>query len=426
VNECSISAPSYSCYLESNIAANVLIACMTMSTIQLKGVLVLALLLAGIAPGAGAEVSASASGIDVATMERARILKATAAALILPPITITKHRAKLSEGGAHDFYSNGDYWWPNPNTTNGLPYVQRDGQSNPDNFFAHRRCVVELRDAVAALGAAYKITKEDHYAAKAAELLRVFFVDPQTRMNPSLNYAQAIPGITPGRGIGIIDTLHLIEVPMAVNELAKSKAFPAEVLAGVKQWFRDYSDWMITSKNGQDEANTKNNHAVAYWLQIACFAQLTGDEAKLAECRRRFREVFLPQQMAEDGSFPQELRRTKPYAYSIFQLDNLTALAQIAATPQDDLWNFALADGRSLKKAMAFLYPYLADKTSWPRPPDVQAWDGWPARQPSLLFAGLAFRDAKYLELWRQLPPDPTDAEVKRNIAITQPLLWLK
>jgi hypothetical protein len=399
---------------------------MTMSTIQLKGVLVLALLLAGIAPGAGAESSASASGIDVATMDRARILKAAAAALVLPPITITKHRAQLSEGGPHDFYSNGDYWWPNPNTTNGLPYVQRDGQSNPGNFTAHRKCVLDLRDAVAALGAAYKITKEEHYAAKAAELVRVFFVDAPTQMNPSLNYAQAIPGITPGRGIGIIDTLHLIEVPLAVQELAKSPAFPAEVLAGVKQWFRDYSDWMITSKNGQDEANTKNNHAVAYWLQIACFAQLTGDEAKLAECRRRFREVFLPQQMAANGSFPQELRRTKPYAYSIFQLDNLTALAQIASTPQDDLWNFALADGRSLKQAMAFLYPYLADKSTWPRPPDVQAWDGWPARQPSLLFTGLAFREPKYLELWRKLAPDPTDAEVKRNIAITQPLLWLK
>lgn len=393
---------------------------------QLKFGFVLGLLLAGIAPRTGAEISALAVGIDVATIDRARILKAANAALSLQPITITKYRAKLSEGGPHDFYSNGDYWWPNPNTTNGLPYVQRDGQSNPGNFTAHRKCVLELRDAVAALGAAYRITREDRYAAKAAELVRVFFLDPATRMNPSLNYAQAIPGITPGRGIGIIDTLHLIEVPLAVNELAKSKAFPPEVLAGVKQWFRDYSDWMITSKNGQDEANTKNNHAVAYWLQIASFARLTGDEAKLAECRRRFKEVFVAVQMTNDGSFPQELRRTKPYAYSIFQLDNLTALAQIAATPEDDLWQFTLPDGRSLKKAMEFLYPYLADKSTWPRPPDVQAWDGWPARQPSLLFAGLAYREPKYLELWRRLAPDPTDAEVKRNIAITQPLLWLK
>jgi hypothetical protein len=397
---------------------------MTTPIVQLRFVFVLGFLLAGIAPGTCAETGA-VSSVDVAAIDRTRILKAANAALTLQPITITKFRAKLSEGGDHDFYSNGDYWWPNPNTTNGLPYVQRDGQSNPDNFFAHRRCVVELRDAVAALGAAYKITKEDRYAAKAAELVRVFLVDPQTRMNPSLKYAQAIPGVSPGHGIGIIDTLHLAEVPLAVRAMEKSPAFPPEVLAGVKQWFRDYTEWMTTSKNGQEEANTKNNHAVAFWLQVAAFSQLTRDETQLAECRKRFKEVFIAKQMTNDGSFPQELRRTKPYAYSIFQLDNLASLAQLLSRSEESLWLYTLPDGRGMRAAMAFLYPYLADKSKWPRPPDVQAWEGWPARQPCLLFAGLAFGEAKYLDLWKKLPPDPTDAEVKRNIAITQPLLWL-
>ena len=157
--------------------------------------------------------------VDVAAIDRERILAAAASALKVEPITITKFRAKLSEGGAHDFYSNGDYWWPNPNTTNGLPYVQRDGQTNPENFVAHRKCISELRNGVAALAAAYKISGDDRYVIKAAELLRVFFLDPATRMNPSLKYAQAIPGVTPGRGIGIIDTLHLIEVPKAIRTL---------------------------------------------------------------------------------------------------------------------------------------------------------------------------------------------------------------
>jgi len=368
----------------------------------------------------------SAASIDVAAIDRARILKAANTALKQEPITITGFRAKLSEGGPQDFYSNGDYWWPNPNTTNGLPYVQRDGQSNPGNFIAHRQCVNSLRDAVSALGAAYKVTGDDRYVAKAAELLRVFFVAAQTRMNPSLKYAQAIPGVSPGRGIGIIDTLHLAEVPLAVLAMEKSKAFPPEVFTGVKQWFRDYSEWMLTSKNGSDEANAGNNHAVAYWLQIACFAKLTGDDAKLAECRKRFKEVFIAKQMTNDGSFPQELRRTKPYAYSIFQLDNMASLCQVASTPEDDLWKFEMPDGRGIKQAMEFLYPFLADKSKWPRQPDVQAWEGWPARQPCLLFAGLALDEPRYLELWRKLEPDPTDAEVKRNIAITQPILWIK
>ncbi len=368
--------------------------------------------------------SAAQAGIDVAAIDRERILKAADATLTLEPIAITKFRAKLSEGGSHDFYSNGDYWWPNPATTNGLPYVQRDGQTNPENFIEHRRCVMGLRDAVAALGAAYKITGEDRYVKKAAELLRVFFVDPETRMNPSLKYAQAIPGVTPGRGIGIIDTLHLAEVPMAIRAMEKSKALPPEVRAGTTRWFRDYVEWMTTSKNGNEEANAGNNHAVAFWLQVAAFSQLTGDEAKLTECRRRFKKVFVAKQMANDGSFPAELRRTKPYGYSIFQLDNMTTLCQVLSTPQDDLWKFELPDGRGIRKAVEFLYPYLADKSSWPRQPDIQAWDGWPARQPSLLFAGLAFHDQKYLDLWRKLSP-PADAEVKRNVAITQPVLWV-
>jgi len=367
-----------------------------------------------------------AAQIDVAAIDRARVLKAAEAALRLEPLTITKFRAKLSEGGLNDFYSNGDYWWPNPNTTNGLPYVQRDGQTNPDNFIEHRRCVMGLRDAVAALGAAYMITGEDRYVAKAAELLRVFFLDPKTRMNPSLKYAQAIPGVTPGRGIGIIDTLHLAEVPLAIRAMEKSKAFPPEIFAGVKQWFSDYVEWMTTSKNGNEEANAGNNHAVAFWLQIGAFAQLNGDDAKLAECRKRFKEVFVARQMTNDGSFPQELRRTKPYGYSIFQLDNLASLCQSASTPEDDLWKFELPDGRGIRKAVEFLYPFLADKSKWPRKPDIQSWEGWPARQPALLFAGLAFSDARYLELWHRLPPDPADAEIKRNIAITQPLLWLR
>src|SRR5262249_18818268 len=157
--------------------------------------------------------------------------------------------------------------------------------------------------------------------------------------------------------------------------------------------------------------------------QVAAFSRLTGDEAKLTECRRRFKEVFVPKQMATDGSFPAELARTKPYGYSIFQLDNMVELCQLLATPQDDLWKFELSDGRGIRKAMGFLDPFLADKSKWPHAHDVQAWDGWPSRQPCLLFAGLAFSEPKYLDLWKKLSPDPADEEVQRNVALTQPVL---
>jgi hypothetical protein len=368
----------------------------------------------------------SDAAINVAEIDRARILKMAEIALRVEPITITKFRAQLSEGGPHDFYSNGDYWWPDPAKADGLPYIQRDGESNPNNFSAHRMALRDMRDAVAALGAAYKITSDDRYVVKAVQLLRVFFLDSATRMNPHLQYAQAIPGRSPGRGIGIIDALHLIEVPMAIEAMQKSSKMPPEVLSGLKKWFGDFADWMVNSKNGQEEAKATNNHSVAFFLQLAVYSKFSGDEKKVAECRQQYKEVFLPDQMATDGSFPRELARTKPYGYSIFQLDNLITLAQVLSTSGDDLWKFTLPDGRGARKATEFLYPYLADKSKWPKKPDIASWEGWPARQPCLLFAGLAYGDEKYLELWKKLPADPEDAEVKRNIAITQPVLWVK
>ena len=369
--------------------------------------------------------SATSPRLDVAAIDRDRILKAASEALKRTPVTITAFPAKLSEGGPNDFYSNGDYWWPDPTKPYGLPYIRRDGESNPENFSQHRLAIKTLRDSVAALAAAYKITGDDRYVTKAVELLRVFFLDPQTRMNPNLSYAQAIPGHSKGRGIGIIDALHLIEVPVAVQAMEQSPAFPAGVAADLRQWFRELATWMVESKNGTDEAHEKNNHAVAYYLQLAVYSAFIRDESRLAECRKQYKEVFVEKQMAPDGSFPLELARTKPYGYSIFQLDNMTTLCQVLSTAQDDLWKFELPDGRGIRKAIAYLAPYLADKSKWPLKPDIQAWDAWPTRQSCLLFGGIALNEPHYLQLWSSLRPDPSDPEVQRNIAITQPVLWL-
>jgi len=225
--------------------------------------------------------------------------------------------------------------------------------------------------------------------------------------------------------VASIDTLHLAEVPPAILALSRSKAMTPETLAGLQVWFGDYAHWITTHKYGIDEMNAKNNHSVAYMVQLAAFATLTGDTQKLDLCRQRYKEVFVPQQMAPDGSFPQELKRTKPYGYSIFQLDNMAILCQLLSTERDNLWTYTLPDGRGIRKAVEFLYPFLLDRTKWPYKPDVEHFESWPVRQPALLFAAQAFNEKKYLDLWKTLDPDPTDQEVQRNMAITQPLLWL-
>jgi hypothetical protein len=358
--------------------------------------------------------------------ERPRVLAAAERALSAAPRTITAYPAKLSEGGRNDFYSNGDYWWPDPAKPDGLPYIRRDGQTNPENFAQHRHALNTFRDQVAALAAAYRLTREEKYAAQAVRLLDVFLLDPATRMNPHLKFAQAIPGRNPGRGIGIIDTLHLIEIPPSIAALRGSRALTGDREAGLRRWFGDYQDWMLSSPNGQEEANEKNNHAVAFWLQVAVFADFTGDAAALAECRARFTQKFIGTQMAMDGGFPLELARTKPYAYSLFQLDNLSTLGWVLSDAGTDFWRYTLPDGRGLARGVEFMTPFVADKGRWTRPPDVQAWEGWPARPVFLLLGGLALDRPELIDLWRRLDGDPTDPEVRRNRAITQPVLWLR
>jgi hypothetical protein len=362
--------------------------------------------------------------INVAAIDRQRIIKAANQYLSENPITITASSSPRSAGGLHDFFSEADYWWPDPKDPNG-PYVQRDGMSNPNNFVEHRRALMRLSVQVPALVAAWKLTKNRRYAEHAVLHLRAWFIDGQTRMNPNLQYAQAIHGITTGRGIGIIDTIHLVEVARAIEVLKGSSALSMTELGAITQWFKDYLVWMTTSKNGLDERNAKNNHGTCWVMQVAEFAQLTGNQELLAYCRDRFKTVLVPNQIAADGSFPEELRRTKPYGYSLFNLEAMAAVAEILSTSQDNLWTFQLPDGRGLGKALGYMAPYMKDKESWPLKPDVMYDDQWPMRQSSLLFAGLALKRADYLDLWKKLPADSNVEEVIRNFFIRQPVLWV-
>jgi hypothetical protein len=368
--------------------------------------------------------AAQTAYFKIADFERARVLAAANGYLKEAPITITASRSPRSAGGVHDFFSEGDYWWSDPQNPNG-PYIQRDGMSNPDNFVDHRRYLMRLSVQVPALVAAWKLTKDARYANHAARHLRAWFIDERTRMNPNLQYAQAIHGRFTGRGIGIIDTLHLVEVARAIEVLKDSRALSTSDRSAIIKWFSDYVRWMTTSKNGTDERDAKNNHGTCWVMQVAAFAHLIGDEKLLAYCRDRFKTVLVPNQIAADGSFPEELRRTKPYGYSLFNLDAMAMVCQLLSTRDDNLWRFFLADGRGMGRAMEYMYPYIKDKKTWPLKPDVMYDAEWPMRHISLLLGGRALGRSEYVELWKQLPADSTVDEVVRNFFIRQPVLWV-
>ncbi|MBO0357778.1 alginate lyase family protein [Hymenobacter sp. BT186] len=355
---------------------------------------------------------------------RRQVLAEAAWALQQAPVTVTSSTSPRSAGGPHDFFSEGDYWWPDPANPSG-PYIQRDGKTNPANFVAHRQAMIRFSRIIGALASAYQLTHDAQYVRHALMHLRAWFLDPATRMNPSLLYAQAITGRFTGRGIGIIDTIQLMEVAQGVLVMQADKQFNSTDLAGIKSWFAQYLTWLTTHPYGQDEMKAANNHGTCWVMQVAAFARLTGNQELLNFCRERYKTVLLPTQMAANGSFPLETKRTKPYGYSLFNLDAMTMICQILSRHQDNLWVYQTPDGRSIRRGIEFLYPFVADKHAWPFAKDVMYWNNWPVAQPFLVLGAVQFNQREWFAVWQRLEHAPQVEEVVRNLPVRNPLIWL-
>lgn len=360
---------------------------------------------------------------DYFAKERVRVIRLAEEYSSLKPITVTSEFSSRSAGGIHDFYSEGDYWWPDPENPNG-PYIQRDGLTNPDNFTAHRQAMIRFSQISGALASAYLVTKEKKYVEALAPHLKAWFIDNDTKMNPSLLYGQAIKGKVTGRGIGIIDTIQLIEVAKAIEAVQDSGVISDSEINELKNWFSEYLTWITTHPYGITERDHGNNHSICWAMQAAVFAKLVGNQNVLNYCKEMYKTVLLPNQMAADGSFPLELNRTKPYGYSLFTLDAMATLCQVFAGESEDLFSYKTNEGKSLSLGISFLFPYVAEKSTWPFQKDVMYWDKWPVRHAFLLFGGLAYDQEKYLQLWNTLEADFDTPEVIRNMPVRFPLLW--
>ena len=329
------------------------------------------------------------------------------------PITVTSYYSERSAGGNHDFFSEGDYWWPDTNNING-PYIQKDGLTNPDNFTAHRKAMIRFSKIVANATSAYLLTKDKKYATHAIKHIKAWLIDSNTIMNPSLLYAQAIKGKVTGRGIGIIDMIQLIEVAKSIEILEQAHMINRLDSTKIHQWFKNYLNWVTTHPYGIEERDAKNNHGTCWVMQVSAFAHLVKNDVLFNDCKERFNKIILPNQMAKNGSFPLELKRTKPYGYSIFNLDAVMTIAHIHNIRDSNL-----------KKAVDFMYPFIKDKSSWSYPKDVMYWDEWPVATPFLLFGFQNYKDENWMNTWEKLNHFPSNEEVIRNMPIRNPLLWL-
>jgi hypothetical protein len=287
-------------------------------------------------------------------------------ALKAGPFSVMDKDAVPPSGDKHDYMSQGPYWWPNPKTANGLPYVRRDGERNPEitkiTDHDHREA---MQRASRSLALAFYLTGNETYAERAALLLRTWFLDPATRMNPNLNFGQGIPGINTGRGTGIIDTAGLVDVVDTVGLLAGSRSWAAKDQKGMEKWFADYLSWLQHSSNGRDEAAAKNNHGSFYDVQVADFALFVGQRELARAVVKESEQKRLAQQVNPDGSQPLELARTRSFSYSVFNLRALMSLAELGKHLNLDLWHFHTHDGRSIQRALDFLLPYATGNKPW-------------------------------------------------------------
>jgi Alginate lyase len=322
-------------------------------------------------------------------------------ALTLAPISVMDKGVTPPSGDKHDYMSQAPYWWPDPSEPDGKPYIRRDGRRNPeiDRITDHQNLAVLAR-AVTTLTLGFYFTGREDYAQHAARLLEVWFLDPATRMNPHLQFAQGIPGIAEGRASGIIESRWLADIVGAASVLDGSAAWSASDDGALKAWMRAYLTWLLESPLGREEARKHNNQVTWYEVQVVALAIYTGQHdvgrTMLDRARAAIAEEFEP-----DGRQPRELERTRAWDYSIFNLSAFVELAELGTLAGVDLWNYRTADGRSIRQGIEFLIPFA---TGTRRFPYEQITEFEPsALGPILRAAAGALNQPRYLDIAREI-----------------------
>ena len=284
-----------------------------------------------------------------------------------PVITITENENLQASKDPHDYFSIGRYFWPDPSKSDGLPWINRDGETNPDAVKASdEKKLGEMIHAVEYLALAYYLTGDEKYGSETSRFLRGFFLDAETKMNPHLDYGQSVPGKATGRGWGLIDTRGFMVLPDVLKLLEKCPAWTAKDREGMKAWWTTYGNWMQTSKIGLQERKAPNNHGAAYDVQLSAVLVMAEKDDEAKKVLGESLPARLDAHITSEGKQPRELARTKSWSYSCFNLKNICKGVVIAQSLGIDLWSHEGEGGRgSLRKAMLYLVPFLNNPEGW-------------------------------------------------------------
>lgn len=343
-----------------------------------------------------------------------RLRKNTEKALARGPYSVMDKKDIPPSGDKHDYVSYARYWWPNPDSSTGLPYVRRDGHTNADLLNkGDRETIGGLYDDVETLALAGYLFNNSEYAEQAASRLRIWFLNPATRMNPHMKYGQAIPGRNDGRGSGIIDTRHFIRLLDSVAVLRETGAWTDEDQAGLTAWMKQYLTWLRTDPQGKDESAGRNNHGTWYDAQVAAIALFVGERDVARQIVENSKSTRIAGCIEPDGRQPEELDRTKGLHYSVFNLSAMTVLARFGEPLDIDLWNYKTKDGRSIRLGLDFVMPYLTREKKWPYK-QIQDMSISPSDMGLFYLAAARFNDPGYLRALDEERRKPDGLEYTR------------
>ncbi len=322
------------------------------------------------------------------------LLKQANGYLKMKPVSVMDKQFTPVSGNKHDYMSQAPYFWYDSTKPNGLPYMRKDGVRNPEIYkITDRTYLGNLENATRALSLAWFITGDEKYASKSAELLKTWFLDENTRMNPHLEYGQAIPGINTGRGIGLIETVALTNIADAAILLQGARSWTEADHSSLQKWYAQFLNWMLTSKNGRDEHAAKNNHGTWYYAQVIDFSLFTGDKDKAKQLAEESKKR-LDSQLTKEGKQPLELERTNGLGYSTMNLRGWFTVATLAEKTGVDLWNYPTSKSADLRTAFDWLLPYALGEKKW----EYQQISKYNKSEiyPLLLQASAAFKAPKY------------------------------
>jgi len=352
-----------------------------------------------------------ASGDSSLQPAYARLVREASASLLKGPFSVMDKTLIPPSGDKHDYMSFGPYWWPDPKKKDGLPYIRKDGKTNPESRTGATDIVrlAELRNCVDSLALAYYFSGEEKYAQHASLLMRTWFLDPATRMNPHLKYAEAIPGRVEGRGTGIIGTRSFPKLIDAAALIESSSAWTDSDQKRLREWFASYLDWLLTSAHGEDEADSRNNHGSWYDAQVVAYALFVGRTDQAREILDKAKRMRIAAQIEADGRQPEELARTKSFAYSAMNLTALFTLARLGEHVDLDLWRFKTEEGAGLQAALDYLAPFADPGKEWPY---VQYRGVFRSLLFPLLRQGaVVYESPQYEEMIQKLPPEAVLAD---------------